>query len=63
MHLCRGLVIRDMHANGASMFLVVLYIHLFCGLCHGCHASPRGAGLVFEVIACLGVQYKYEHPV
>ena len=38
-----------MHANGASMFFIVVYLHIFCGLYYGCYSSPR------ELVWCLGV--------
>ncbi|MFS8023893.1 cytochrome b [Helianthus anomalus] len=44
-----GWLLRYMHANGASMFLIVVYLHLFRGLCHASYNSPR------EFIWCIGV--------
>jgi quinol-cytochrome oxidoreductase complex cytochrome b subunit len=44
-----GWLIRYMHANGASMFFIVVYIHLFRGLYYGSYKSPRG------LVWCLGV--------
>lgn len=37
-----GWFIRYMHANGASMFFVVTYIHIFRGLFFGSYIFPRG---------------------
>jgi len=37
-----GWLIRYMHANGASMFFIVVYIHLLRGLYYGSYKSPRG---------------------
>lgn len=36
-----GWLIRYAHANGASMFFIVVYIHIFRGLYYGSYASPR----------------------
>lgn len=36
-----GWLIRYMHANGASMFFIVVYIHIFRGLYYGSYAAPR----------------------
>lgn len=44
-----GWLIRYMHANGASMFFIVVYIHIFRGLYYGSYKSPR------EVLWMLGV--------
>ena len=44
-----GWLIRYMHANGASMFFLAVYIHMFRGLYYGSYKAPR------EVIWILGV--------
>lgn len=44
-----GWLIRYLHANGASMFFIVVYIHLFRGLYYGSFMSPR------EILWCSGV--------
>nr|QFP99075.1 apocytochrome b [Telonemida sp.] len=44
-----GWLIRYMHANGASMFFIVVYVHLLRGLYYGSYKSPRG------LVWCLGV--------
>ena len=36
-----GWLIRYTHANGASMFFIVLYCHLFRGLYYGSYMKPR----------------------
>ena len=36
-----GWFLRYMHANGASMFFIVVYLHMFRGLYYGSYASPR----------------------
>ena len=37
-----GWLIRYMHANGASMFFIVVYVHIGRGLYYGSYAEPRG---------------------
>lgn len=44
-----GWFLRYMHANGASMFFIVVYLHMFRGLYYGSYASPR------ELLWCIGV--------
>ncbi len=44
-----GWMIRNMHAVGASMFFVAVYIHTFRGLYYGSYKAPR------EVLWILGV--------
>jgi ubiquinol-cytochrome c reductase cytochrome b subunit len=44
-----GWLLRYMHANGASMFFIVVYLHMFRGLYYGSYASPR------ELLWCIGV--------
>ena len=44
-----GWLIRYMHANGASMFFLAVYIHMFRGLYYGSYKAPR------EVLWILGV--------
>lgn len=36
-----GFWLRYIHANGASMFFFVVYIHIFRGLYYGSYSSPR----------------------
>ena len=38
-----GWLIRYLHANGASMFFIVTYSHIFRGLYYGSYMNPRGA--------------------
>ena len=57
-----GWLIRSIHANGASMFFIALYIHIFRGLYYGSYKAPRellwiiGVGnyLLMMAIAFLG---------
>ncbi|MEM7619336.1 MAG: cytochrome b/b6 [Pseudomonadota bacterium] len=44
-----GWLIQAIHANGASMFFIAVYIHIFRGLYYGSYKSPR------EVLWMLGV--------
>ena len=44
-----GWFLRYAHANGASMFFIVTYIHMFRGLYYGSYSSPR------ELVWCVGV--------
>ncbi len=44
-----GWMMRYLHANGASMFFVVIYIHIFRGFYYGSYKSPR------EILWWLGV--------
>jgi quinol-cytochrome oxidoreductase complex cytochrome b subunit len=36
-----GWLIRYVHANGASMFFIAVYIHIFRGLYYGSYKAPR----------------------
>ena len=44
-----GWMLRYLHANGASMFFLAVYIHMFRGLYYGSYKAPR------EVLWILGV--------
>lgn len=44
-----GWLIRYLHMNGASMFFIVVYIHIFRGLYYGSYKPPR------ELLWALGV--------
>jgi len=44
-----GWLLRYMHANGASFFFIVVYLHIFRGLYYGSYKAPR------EVLWMLGV--------
>jgi len=45
-----GWLIRYLHANGASMFFAVVYIHVARGLYYGSYQKPRGFVWVFGVL-------------
>ncbi len=44
-----GWMIRYLHANGASMFFIAVYIHMFRGMYYGSYKAPR------EVLWMIGV--------
>ena len=44
-----GWLIRYMHANGASMFFIAVYFHMFRGMYYGSYKAPR------EVLWMIGV--------
>ena len=44
-----GWLLRYVHANGASMFFIVVYMHMFRGLYFGSYSYPR------EIVWCSGV--------
>ena len=44
-----GWLLRYMHANGASMFFLAVYVHMFRGLYYGSYKAPR------EMLWILGV--------
>jgi ubiquinol-cytochrome c reductase cytochrome b/c1 subunit len=48
-----GWLLRYAHANGASMFFVVVYIHLFRGLYYGSYKAPRELLWMFGVVILL----------
>src|SRR5215510_13723753 len=44
-----GYILQPLHANGASMFFLAVYIHMFRGMYYGSYKAPR------EVLWILGV--------
>lgn len=44
-----GWLIRYMHSTGASMFFIVVYLHMFRGLLYGSHRNPRELVWLFGV--------------
>jgi len=48
-----GWLIRSIHANGASMLVIALYIHMFSGLCYGSYKAPRELLWIIGVIIYL----------
>ena len=48
-----GWLMRYIHANGASMFFIAVYIHIFRGLYYGSYKSPRELVWIFGVLIFL----------
>jgi ubiquinol-cytochrome c reductase cytochrome b subunit len=48
-----GWLIRYMHANGASFFFIVVYIHIFRGLYYGSYKAPRELSWMLGVVILL----------
>ncbi len=45
-----GWLIRDLHANGASMFFLAVYVHMFRNLYYGSYKAPRE---VLWILGCI----------
>ncbi|HEY8354060.1 MAG TPA: cytochrome bc complex cytochrome b subunit [Methylophilaceae bacterium] len=50
-----GWLIRYMHSTGASMFFVVVYLHMFRGLLYGSYRAPRELIWLFGVAIFLAL--------
>src|SRR5260370_7322185 len=48
-----GWLMRYMHASGASMFFLSVYIHMFRGLYYGSYKEPREILWILDVIVYL----------
>ncbi len=48
-----GWLLRYVHANGASMFFIVVYIHIFRGMYYGSYKSPRELLWIIGVVLLL----------
>jgi ubiquinol-cytochrome c reductase cytochrome b/c1 subunit len=48
-----GWLIRYVHQNGASMFFIVTYVHMFRGLYYGSYKTPRELLWIFGVVILL----------
>ncbi|HEY9103868.1 cytochrome bc complex cytochrome b subunit [Chitinimonas sp.] len=48
-----GWIIRYMHSTGASMFFVVVYLHMFRGLVYGSYKQPRELIWIFGMLIFL----------
>lgn len=48
-----GWLLRYFHANGASFFFIVVYVHLFRGLYYNSYAQPRELVWLFGVVILL----------
>lgn len=49
-----GWALRYIHANGASMFFIIVYLHIARGLYHGSYTKPReivwGVGVIILIV-------------
>ena len=58
-HLMRdvnyGWLLRFMHSNGASMFFIIVYIHMFRGLYFGSYKAPRELLWIIGVVIYLAM--------
>ncbi len=50
-----GWLVRYMHSTGASMFFVVVYLHMFRGLMYGSYRKPRELIWIFGVLIYLAL--------
>ena len=61
-----GWLVRYIHANGASMFFITIYVHMFKNLYYGSYAHPRAAlwcsGVVIFLITVLTAFLGYVLP-
>ncbi len=48
-----GWLVRYMHSTGASMFFIVVYLHMFRGLLYGSYRKPRELIWIFGVLIFL----------
>ena len=48
-----GWLVRYMHSTGASMFFIIIYLHMFRGLLYGSYRKPRELIWVFGVMIFL----------
>ncbi|SDR34166.1 cytochrome b/b6 [Pseudovibrio sp. Tun.PSC04-5.I4] len=48
-----GWLLRYMHANGASMFFIAVYIHMFRGMYYGSYKEPREISWILGVLIFL----------
>jgi ubiquinol-cytochrome c reductase cytochrome b subunit len=48
-----GWLVRYMHSTGASMFFIVVYLHMFRGLIYGSYRKPRELIWIFGVMIFL----------
>ncbi|MET1411969.1 cytochrome b/b6 [Roseibium sp. HPY-6] len=48
-----GWMLRYLHSNGASMFFIAVYIHIFRGLYYGSYKAPREISWILGVIIFL----------
>jgi quinol-cytochrome oxidoreductase complex cytochrome b subunit len=48
-----GWLLRYIHANGASLFFIVVYLHIFKGFFYSSYARPREALWILGVAILL----------
>ncbi len=48
-----GWMLRYLHSNGASMFFIAVYIHMFRGMYYGSYKAPREVSWILGVIIFL----------
>ncbi|MEZ5939485.1 MAG: cytochrome b N-terminal domain-containing protein [Hyphomonadaceae bacterium] len=48
-----GWLVRNIHANGASMFFLAVYVHIFRGMYYGSYKAPREIAWILGVIIYL----------
>ncbi|WP_106754287.1 cytochrome b [Pannonibacter carbonis] len=48
-----GWLLRYMHSNGASLFFIAVYIHIFRGLYYGSYKAPREISWILGVVIFL----------
>jgi quinol-cytochrome oxidoreductase complex cytochrome b subunit len=48
-----GWLLRYIHANGASLFFIVVYLHIFKGFFYSSYARPREALWILGVVILL----------
>jgi quinol-cytochrome oxidoreductase complex cytochrome b subunit len=48
-----GWLLRYMHANGASLFFIVVYLHVFRGLYYSSYSRPRELVWIIGVVILL----------
>ena len=50
-----GFMLRYLHANGASLFFVAVYLHIFRGLYYGSYKSPREVTWIIGMLIYLAM--------
>lgn len=50
-----GWLLRYMHANGASLFFIAVYAHIFRGLYYGSHKAPRELVWIIGILLYLAM--------
>ncbi len=48
-----GWLLRYLHANGASMFFIAVFIHMFRGMYYGSYKAPREISWILGVVIFL----------